>query len=148
MAVHTTPQAIPQAAAAAQSSGDAGGRVFIIVLSIVALSAILGLVEDLIPRMALGAVVMGFLTWSAYTSASQPGLAAGPPSGLRERRRNHTLRRRVDEFLRGVRRLDGIARDTREGFVTQETAEKALSEIDRGLHELARQIRFLAGRAA
>lgn len=148
MAAQTTSHAVPQAAPAARSSGDAGSRLFIVVLSVVALSAILGLVEALIPRMILGALVMGFLTWSAYTSASQPRTMAGPPSGVRERRRNHTLRHRVNEFLRGVRRLDGIARDTREGFVKKETAEKALAEIDRGLHELARQIRFLAGRAA
>jgi hypothetical protein len=128
-------------------SGEGRTRLFIVALSILALSAILGLVDQLIPRVLLGALVMGFLTWSAYTSASQPQKHLGPPPGIRERRRNPALRRRVDEFLRSVRRMDGIARDTREGFVRKETSEAALSEIDRGLHNLTRQMRELAGRA-
>jgi hypothetical protein len=140
-------QADPQVIAQIPARRDAAGRTFIVVLSIVTLSAILGLVEAMIPRMVLGALVMGFLTWSAYTSASRPRGMAGPPPGVRERRRNHTLRRRIDEFLRSVRRMDGIARDTREGFVRKETADRALLEIERTLNDLTRQIRVLAGRS-
>lgn len=142
MALEATPQV------RTRSTSEGGSRVFIVLLSILALSAILGLVEELIPRMVLGALVMGFLTWSAYTSASQPNGEMGPPPGVRERRRNHTLRRRVDEFLRNVRRMDGIARDTLQGHVSKDTGQRAITEIDRGLHDLARQIRQLAGRAA
>lgn len=141
-------QAPPQLITETPARRDGGGRTFIVVLSIVTLSAILGLVEALIPRMLLGALVMGFLTWSAYTAASRPNERTGPPPGVRERRRNHTLRRRIDEFLRSVRRMDGIARDTREGFVRKETADRALLEIERTLNNLTRQIRALAGRTS
>lgn len=146
MAPQGTPHAHTNGSTA--SSKEGGSRLFIVALSILALSAILGLVDELIPRVLLGALVMGFLTWSAYTSASQPQTYLGPPPGIRERRRNQALRRRVDEFLRSVRRMDGIARDTREGFVRKETSERALAELDRGLHDLTRKMRDLAGRAA
>lgn len=126
---------------------EGGSRLFIVILSIVALSAILGLVEQPIPRIILGALVIGFLTWSAYTSASQPAKGLGPPPGIRERRRSHTLRHRVNEFLRDVRRLDAIAKDVAQGHVSKETGDKALEEIEKRLHDLVKQMRGLAGRA-
>lgn len=121
-------------------------RLFIVGLSIVALSAILVLVEGIIPRILLGAVAMAFLTWSACTWGRQPRAQLGLPSGLRERRSKHVLRHRVNEFLRSVRRLDRIARGASEGNVTTGTAEDAISEIYRSLDDLTRQIRVLAGR--
>jgi hypothetical protein len=125
---------------------EGGSRLFIVGLSILALSAILGLVEQIVPRIVLGVIVMGFLTWSAYTSAAQPRKQAGPPPGIRERRKSHTLRHRVNEFLRDVRRLDAIAKDVAAGHVSKETGEKALDEIEKRLHDLVKQMRGLAGR--
>ncbi|MGH7544641.1 MAG: hypothetical protein ACREKI_00500 [Gemmatimonadota bacterium] len=128
-------------------ASEGGSRNFIVFLSILALGVILGLVEQTIPRIVLGVVVMGFLTWSAYTAASQPGKSLGPPAGIRERRKSHTLRHRVNEFLRDVRRLDAIAKDVSQGHVSRDTGDKALEEIEKRLHEVVKQIRNLAGRA-
>lgn len=125
---------------------EGGSRLVIVVLSVLALSAILGLVEQPLGRVILGALVMGFLTWSAYTSASQPSKTIGPPAGIRERRRSHTLRHRVNELLRDVRRLDAIAKDIKAGHVSRETGDRALDEIEKRLHELVKQMRSLAGR--
>lgn len=126
---------------------EGGSRNFIVVLSIVALGVILGLVEQTIPRIILGVVVMSFLTWSAFTAASQPRKSLGPPVGIRERRKSHTLRHRVNEFLRDVRRLDAIAKDVSQGHVSKETGDRALEEIEKRLHEVVKNIRNLAGRA-
>ena len=125
---------------------EGGSRLLIVILSILALSAILGLVENPIHRIILGALIIGFLTWSAYTSASQPTKTSGPPPGIRERRKSHTLRHRVNEFLRDIRRLDAIAKDVSQGHVSKETGDKALEEIEKRLHEVVKQIRGLAGR--
>lgn len=125
-----------------------GSRVVIVVLSIIALNTVLGLVDERIPRMLLGALMMGFLTWAAFTAARPPAATAGRPSGVGERRKSHALRHRVDEFLKNVRRLHAIAQDAREGHVSRELADKALAEIERQLEELLKQIEDLAGRAA
>ncbi len=125
---------------------EGSSRLLIVVLSILALSAILGLVDNVLHRIIFGALVMGFLTWSAYTSATQPTKTVGPPPGIRERRKSHTLRHRVNEFLRDIRRLDAIAKDISQGHVSQDTGDKALDEIEKRLHELVKQMRGLAGR--
>lgn len=127
-------------------STERASRVFIAALSVLALSAILGLVDQPMPRVVLGALIMGFLTWSAYTSAPQPQKPLRPPLGFPERRKAHTLRLRVAEFLRGIRRLHAIARDVAAGHVSKETGEKAFDEIERQLHGLIRQMRSVAGR--
>ncbi|MGH7545601.1 MAG: hypothetical protein ACREKI_05400 [Gemmatimonadota bacterium] len=115
-------------------------------LSIVALAAVVGLVESLIPRMLFAAVAMTSLTWSAYTSGRRARTRSELPPGLRDRRTKHALRHRVNEFLRSVRRLDRIARGASEGHVSSGDAENAISEIYRSLDDLTRQIRVLAGK--
>ncbi len=137
---------LPRRTEGAARAADRGTRFVIAVLSAITLGAILAIVEEPTARMILGALVMGFLTWSAYTSASQPRIAHGPPSGVRERRNSHTLRHRVNEFLRGVRVLDALAHDTVSGRVPKETGEKVLGDAENRLHDLVREIRGLAGR--
>ena len=121
-------------------------RVFIVGLSIVALSAIVGLVESLIPRMLLTAVAAAWLAGFAYTAGRRSRARLGLPRGLRDRRNKHVLRHRVNEFVRSVRELDRIARGASEGHVSSGAAENAISEIYRSLDDLTRQIRVLAGR--
>lgn len=129
-----------------KASGRSSFHLFIVALSIIALGAIIGLVESLIPRMLLAAVVTAILTGSAYTAGRPPRTRLGPPPGLPDRRSKHVLRHRVNEFIRSVRRLNRIARGTSEGHVSREAAENAIGEIYRSLDELTREIRVLAGR--
>ena len=119
---------------------------FVAALSIVALGAIVGLVEGRTPRLFLAAVATAILTGSAYAAGRPPRARLGPPPGLPDRRSKHVLRHRVNEFIRSVRRLNRIARGTSEGQVSKGAAEDAIAEIYRSLDELTREIRVLAGR--
>lgn len=125
---------------------EAGSRLFIVALSVVALSAILVLVDDPIHRVVLGGLLMGFLTWAASTSASRPGASLGPPPGVRERRRAHMLRRSLEQFLRDVRRLDAIARDVIQKPGPNGKADERMEELEKRLHNLITEISELAGR--
>lgn len=121
-------------------------RLFLVAVSIVALGAVVGLVQGVIPRMLLTGVAVAALTGSAYTAGLRSRARFGIPRGLPDRRNKHVLRHRVNEFVRSVRELDRIARGTSEGSVSSAAAEEAISEIYRSLDELTRQIRVLAGR--
>jgi hypothetical protein len=123
-----------------------GSRITIIVLSILALSAVLGLVNDPLPRVFLGVLVIGFLIWSAGRSV-ETVTTVGPPPGARKRT-NHALRHRVDEFLKNVRRLHAIGLDSAAGHVPKPTGERAFEEIERVLHNLVGEIRQTAGQGA
>lgn len=138
------------AAALSQEStrpAERGSRLFIVVLSILTLSAILWFVDERVPRLIFGALAVGFLTWSACTIfTGEPRKALDPPPGIRERRNGHTPRRRVGANVSNVRRLDGIARDMSEDHVSRETETSAFDEVNKALYERIRQIRALAGR--
>lgn len=124
-----------------------GSRLTIIVLSVLALSAVLGLVNDPLPRVFLGALVIGFLMWS-FGGSVETVAPIGPPPGDRKPRTNYALRHRVDEFLKNVRRLHAIGLDSVEGRVPKPTGERALEEIERVMHGLVGEIRQTAGQGA
>lgn len=120
-------------------------RLLLAGLSIVALGAIVFLVQSQGLRSALAALAIASLTWSAYSAGSR-SRRRGLARGLRERRKKHVLRHHVNEFVNSVRRLDRLARGASEGQLSRGAAEDAISEIYRSLDELTRQIRIRAGR--
>lgn len=121
-------------------------RLVLTALGVGVLSVAVGLVEPAGSRIAFGALVMGFLIWTVHTSVSRSAWGSQDATGPRKQRKNYALRQRVNAFLKNVRRLDAIARETAESQVPRATGDRALEELERQLHELVGQMRELAGR--
>ncbi len=111
----------------------------LVVIEVVALGAILALVQDTVPRVALGLLIGLLLARNALTPA-RGRLVEGAPEGLDERRHDHLFRHWVNVLLKKVREFHTVCQGVAEGGVNLAVGQLRINEIEREIRELMNQV--------
>ncbi len=111
----------------------------LVVIEVVALGAILALVEDTVPRVALGLLIGLLLARNALTPA-RGSVAEGAPEGLAERRHDHLFRHWVNVLLKKVREFHTVCQGVASGGVNVAVGQLRINEIEREIRELMNQV--------
>ncbi len=111
----------------------------LVVIEVVALGAILALVDDTVPRVALGLLIGLLLARNALTPA-RGRLVEGAPEGLDERRHDHLFRHWVNVLLKKVREFHTVCQGVASGGVNVAVGQLRINEIEREIRELMNQV--------
>jgi hypothetical protein len=114
-------------------------RAPLIVLELAALTAILALVDDVMPRVALGLLVGVLLARNALI-AGGGAAAEGAPEGYGDRRHDHLFRHWVNVLLKKIREFHTVCQGVAEGGVNMAVGQLRISEIEREIRELIDQV--------
>jgi hypothetical protein len=127
-------------------------KVFTYVLGAIVLSAIaaetlvLYLVEDPVLRVRLGLLCLAFVAWPLGVAAWRPAVSSTKDAEPPTQRRFYLLRRRVEEFLREVSRLNWLVLDANRDAHTAAARRDEIATVKMDLHELLEEILEAAGR--
>ncbi len=111
----------------------------LVVIEVVALGAILALVEDTVPRVALGLLIGLLLARNALTPV-RGAMIEGAPEGLDERRHDHLFRHWVNVLLKKVREFHAVCQGVSSGGVNLAVGQLRINEIEREIRELLNQV--------
>lgn len=111
----------------------------LVVIEVVALGAILALVDDTVPRVALGLLIALLLARNALTPTRGP-LVEGAPEGLDERRHDHLFRHWVNVLLKKVREFHAVCQGVASGGVNLAVGQLRINEIEREIRDLLNQV--------
>jgi hypothetical protein len=114
-------------------------RAPLIVLEFVALAAILALVDDTLPRVALGLLV-GLLLARNALMASGGSKVEGVPEGYGDRRHDHLFRHWVNVLLKKIREFHTVCQGVASGGVNMAVGQLRISEIEKEIRELVGQV--------
>lgn len=118
---------------------DSSLRVPLIVLELAALAAILALVEQPVPRVALGLLV-GLLLARGSLVAGRASGADGAPPGFGDRRHDHLFRHWVNVLLKKVREFHTVCQGVANGGVNMAVGQLRINEIEKEISELIAQV--------
>jgi hypothetical protein len=114
-------------------------RAPLIVLELIALGAILALIDDPVTRVALGLIVGLLLAYSALNTG-QPVEVEHGPEGYDDRRQDHLFRHWVNVLLKKIREYHTV-RDGMEGDgVTAAVGQLRMKEVEKQIQGLLSQI--------
>lgn len=111
----------------------------LIVLEVVALGVVLAVVEDPLPRVALG-LLIGLLLARNALVAGKEGEAEGPPPGLDDRRQDHLFRHWVNVMLKKVREFHTVCQGVATGGVNMAVGQLRIHDIEKEIQELLTQV--------
>ncbi len=118
---------------------DGSSRAPLVVLELAALAAILALVDDTIPRVALGLLV-GLLLARNALSSEKPIDDAGGSSGFDDRRHDHLFRHWVNVLLKKIREFHAVCQGVASGGVNMAVGQLRINEIEKEISELIAQV--------
>jgi hypothetical protein len=127
-------------------------KVLTYVLGAVVLSGAVGealvlyAVEDPVLRLRLGLLCIAFIAWPLAMAAWRPAISSTKDPEAPTNRRFYLLRRRVEEFLREVTRLNWLQLDANRDERTAEARREEIETVGADLHELLGEIIRAAGR--
>ncbi len=102
-------------------------------------------VEDPVSRVRLGLLFIAVIAWPLAMAARQPALATTRVPVVRHRGRFFLLRRRVEEFLREVTRLNWLVLDTKRSSGIARGRQVEIDTVKQDLRELLDEIFRAAG---
>ncbi len=111
----------------------------LVVIEVVALGAILALVEDTLPRVALGLLIGLLLARNALTPP-RGAATEGAPEGYDERRHDHLFRHWVNVLLKRVREFHTVCQGVASGGVNLAVGQLRINEIEREIRDLLAQV--------
>ncbi len=102
-------------------------------------------VEDPVSRVRLGLLCIAVIVWPLAMAAKRPALATTRAPSVRHRGRFFLLRRRVEEFLREVTRLNWLVLDTKRSSGIARGRQDEIDTVKQDLRELLDEIFRAAG---
>lgn len=102
-------------------------------------------VEDPVLRVRLGILCIAMIAWPLAMAARRPALASTQAPAVRHRGRFFLLRRRVEEFLREVTRLNWLVLDTKRSSGIARGRQFEIDTVKQDLRELLDEIFRAAG---
>ena len=102
-------------------------------------------VEDPVLRVRLGILCIAAIAWPLAMAARRPALASTQAPAVRHRGRFFLLRRRVEEFLREVTRLNWLVLDTKRNSGIARGRQFEIDTVKQDLRELLDEIFRAAG---
>ena len=102
-------------------------------------------VGDPILRVRLGILCIAAIAWPLAMAAKRPALASTQKPAVRHRGRFFLLRRRVEEFLREVTRLNWLVLDTKRSSGIARGRQIEIDTVKQDLRELLDEIFRAAG---
>ena len=118
---------------------DSGLRAPIVVLELAALAAILAIVDEPAPRVALGLLVGLLLARNALFSGKSAD-DAGTPTGFDDRRHDHLFRHWVNVLLKKVREFHTVCQGVASGGVNMAVGQLRINEIEKEISDLIAQV--------
>lgn len=118
----------------------------IVLSAIAAETIVLYAVEDPVLRVRLGLLCLAFVAWPLAVAAWRPAISSTEDAEPPTQRRFYLLRRRVEEFLREVSRLNWLVLDARRDAHTAEARREEIETVKMDLQELVGEIFLAAGR--
>ena len=97
-------------------------------------------VEDPVMRVRLGLLFIAVIAWPLAMAAKRPALASTQAPPVRHRSRFFLLRRRVEEFLREVTRLNWLVLDTKRSSGIARGRQDEIETVKQDLRELLDEI--------
>ncbi len=102
-------------------------------------------VEDPFLRVRLGILCIAAIAWPLAMAARRPALATTQAPAVRHRGRFFLLRRRVEEFLREVTRLNWLVLDTKRSSGIARGRQSEIDTVKQDLRDLLDEIFRAAG---
>ena len=102
-------------------------------------------VEDPVLRVRLGILCIAAIAWPLAMAARRPALASTQAPAVRHRGRFFLLRRRVEEFLREVTRLNWLVLDTKRSSGIARGRQFEIDTVKQDLRDLLDEIFRAAG---
>ena len=118
---------------------DSSLRAPLIVLELAALAAILAIVDEPAPRVALGLLVGLLLARNALFSGKSAD-EAGSPTGFDDRRHDHLFRHWVNVLLKKVREFHTVCQSVASGGVNMAVGQLRINEIEKEISDLIAQV--------
>jgi len=118
---------------------DSSLRAPLVVLELAALAAILALVDEPVPRVALGLLVGLLLARNALFSGKSAD-DAGSPTGFDDRRHDHLFRHWINVLLKKVREFHTVCQGVASGGVNMAVGQLRINEIEKEISELIAQV--------
>ena len=118
----------------------------VVVSGVVGEALVLYALEDSVLRLRLGLLCIAWVAWPLALAAWRPAFSSTRDPELPTNRRFYLLRRRVEEFLREVTRLNWLVLDANRDAGTAETRRDEIETVEADLHELLGEILRAAGR--
>jgi hypothetical protein len=114
-------------------------RAPLIVLELIALGAILALIDDPVTRVALGLIIGLLLAYSALNTG-QPVEAEQGPEGYDDRRQDHLFRHWVNVLLKKIREYHSVCEGMEGDGVTAAVGHLRMKEVEKQIQDLLNQI--------
>ena len=102
-------------------------------------------VEDPVLRVRLGLLCIAVIVWPLAMAAKRPALGSTQAPPVRHRGRFFLLRRRVEEFLREVTRLNWLVLDSKRNSGIARSRQDEIDTVKQDLRELLDEIFRAAG---
>jgi hypothetical protein len=114
-------------------------RAPLIVLELIALGAILALIDDPVTRVALGLIIGLLLAYSALNTG-QPVEAEQGPEGYDDRRHDHLFRHWVNVLLKTIPEYHSVCEGMEGDGVTAAVGHLRMKEVEKQIQDLLNQI--------
>ena len=127
-------------------------KAFTYVLGLLVLTGVAGevfvlyAIDDAFLRVRLGLLCIAVIAWPLAVSALRPALLTTKEPAAPYNRRFYLLRRRVEEFLREVTRLNWLALDANRDPNVAEQRRDEIETVKADLHDLLGEILQAVGR--
>ncbi len=114
---------------------DSSLRAPLVVLELAALAAILALVDEPVPRVALGLLIGLLLARNALFSGK-----SAEEAGFDDRRHDHLFRHWVNVLLKKVREFHTVCQGVASGGVNMAVGQLRINEIEKEISDLIAQV--------
>ena len=118
---------------------------FLLLAGIVGEVFVLYAIDDPVLRVRLGILCIAVIAWPLALAVRRPALASTQAPPVRHRGRFFLLRRRVEEFLREVTRLNWLVLDTKRNSGIARSRQDEIDTVKQDLRELLDEIFRAAG---
>lgn len=118
---------------------DSTLRAPLVIIELAALGAILALVDDPVPRVALGLLVGLLLARNALTGTRAADVE-GAPEGYDDRRHDHLFRHWVNVLLKKIREFHTVCDGVAGGGVNMAVGQLRINEIEKEIRDLMDQV--------
>lgn len=116
---------------------DSSLRGPLVLVEVVALGAILAMVENTVVRVLLGLTVALLL---ARAAIAEPGPPNGPPTGLPERRQDHLFRHWLNTLIKKAREFHTVCQGVKDEKVNLAVGQLKIQQIEQELQKLLTQM--------
>ncbi len=118
---------------------------FFLLIGVAGEVAVLYGIDDPLMRLRLGLVCLAMIAWPLAVAAWRPSYSSTRDPEQPHHRRFYLLRRRVEEFLREVTRLNWLVLDANRDPRTAEQRSAEIATVKHGLGDLLHEIIRAAG---